>query len=111
MQKLKDNILILVFLYITAMGNGHLSSCRELVKGLHACEDDVKAMNLRALLANTFMREAILAETWEKILSWLDWPCSGLTDEEVLRLKATIMKVNGDSSWFDPESLGESNKM
>ena len=93
------------------MNHKHLSSCNELVKGLHACEDDVKAMNLRALLANTNLREAILADTQQKVLSWLDWPCSGLTDDEVLRLRTTIMKVKKDSSWFDPENLGESKKI
>ena len=93
------------------MDQNHLSSCIELVKGLHACKNDVKTKNLRILLANPDLREAILAATWEKIFSWLDWPCSGLTDEEVLRLRTTIMKVRDDSGWFDPDNLGESPKI
>ena len=93
------------------MNRNKVDSCKELVKGLHNCEDDVKAMNLRALLANTKLRETILADTQQKILSWLDWPCSGLTDDEVLRLRTTIMKVKGDSSWFDPDNLGESQNI
>ena len=92
------------------MNENKVASCIELVKGLHVCEDDVKAMNLRSLLANTKLREAIFAATWEKILSWLDWPCSGLTDEEVLRLRTTIMKVRDDSGWFDPDNLGKSHE-
>ena len=92
------------------MNENKVASCKELVKGLHACEADVKAMNLRALLANTNLREAILADTQQKVLSWLDWPCSGLTDDEVLRLRTIIMKVKEDSTWFDPDNPGESPK-
>ena len=84
-------------------------SCIELVKGLHQCEADVKAMNLRALLANSELLEQILKATWKIIITWLDWPCSGLSDDEVLRLRTTVMKVKGDEDtrWFDKDNLGK----
>ena len=57
------------------MNENKVASCIELVKGLHACKDAVKAMNLRALLANTNLREDILAAAQQKVLSWLDGNC------------------------------------
>ena len=92
------------------MNENKVASCIELVKGLHVCEDDVKAMNLRVLLANTNLREDILAAAPQNVLSWLDGNCSGLTEDEVLRLRTIIMKVTDDSTWFDPDNLGESQK-
>ena len=64
----------------------NVPSCIELVKGLHQCEADVKAMNLRALLANSELLEQILEATWKIIITWLDWPCSGLSDDEHMQM-------------------------
>ena len=88
------------------MKNDKVATCIEIVKGLHKCGASVKAMNLRALLASFQYKEKILNAIWETVLSWLDWPCSGLTDEEVLRLRTTMMKVKGDASWFDINNPG-----
>ena len=92
---------------ISAMNGNKVPSCIELVKGLHQCEGNVKAMILRALLSNSTFLEELLRATWRTILSWLDWPCSGLTDDEVLRLRTTVMKVKEDTSWFDKNNPGE----
>ena len=56
-------------------------------------------------------REEILKATWENVLSWLDADCSGLPDDEVLRLRATVMKVRNDTSWFDRDNPGEAYTM
>ena len=78
-----------------------------LVKGLSQCEDSVKAMNLRALLANSKCQEEILKATWGTILDWLDQIRSGLSNEEALRFRATLMKVKDDTSWYNHKLLGE----
>ena len=85
------------------------SSCIELVKGLEPCEPNVKAMNLRALLANSAKHSDILKATGDHILLWLnsDGNDTGLTDDEKLRLRATVMMVKGDKSWFKPNDGGE----
>ena len=94
---------------ISAMNENNFDSCKELVKGLHSCKGNVKAMNLRALLANTKLRENILADT--QVSSWLDGDSCGLTEEEVLRLRATIMKAQDDSSCLDFNYSGEFRKI
>ena len=97
----------------TAMNNGTgigLESCIELVRGLHPCSSDVKAMNLRALVGNWDNRNGftiqaeILKATWELVLSWLSCgsKTTGLTEDEEERLIAALMKANGDTTWFDP---------
>ena len=76
----------------------------------------MKAMNLRALLANSRFLHEILKSTWEVILTWLDLQCSGLTDDEALRLRAIIMKTRGENSydeiklrrsWYDRDNPGK----
>ena len=99
----------------TAMQNwSGLESCKELVRGLHPCSSNVKAMNLRALLGNwdtrngSMIQGEILKATWELVLSWLS--CggmrTGLTEDEELRLRATLMKAKGDTTWYDPNNEG-----
>ena len=85
------------------------SKCIELVKGLEQCQPNVKAMNLRALLANSAKQTDILKATGDPILGWLDSDGNdtGLTDEEELRLRATVLRVKGDKSWFKPNDGGE----
>ena len=68
-------------------------------------------MNLRAMLAGSNFLEQILEATWRVVLSWLDWPCCGLADDEVLRLRTTVMKVKGDTTWFDKDNPGEFHKV
>ena len=90
--------------------HSNTSTCIELVKGLEQCEPNVKAMNLRALLANSSMQTDILKATGDTILVWLNSDGrtdTGLTDEEKLRLRATVMRVKRDRSWFNPNDAGE----
>ena len=70
-----------------------MSSCIELVKGLDHCEPNVKGMNLRVLLPSSKFQEEVLQATWGTVLSWHDEQNSGLTDEEMLHLKTTAMKI------------------
>ena len=89
------------------MNESEVSSCIELIKSLAKCEARLKAMNLRALLGNSDLVEKILKSTSNEVLSWLDPPRSGLTDDEVLRLRATVMKVQKDKSLFKKDNPGE----
>ena len=78
-----------------------VSTCIELVKGLQQCDSNVTAMNIRVLMASMKFQEEILKATWKTILSLLHANCSGLTDDEVLRLRATIMKVKWSMKLVD----------
>ena len=89
------------------MNRGKQSACIELIKGLAQCEANIKAMNLRALLGNSNTLEEILKATSSIVLSWLDPPSSGLTDDEVLRLRAILMKVQKDKSWYEKDNPGK----
>ena len=55
-------------------------------------------------MASMKLLEELLKATWNIVLSWLDAKCSGLTDYEVLRLRATVMKARVDQSWFDKDN-------
>ena len=79
------------------MNENRVASCKELVKGLHVCEAEVKAANFRAMMANSKLREAILEETSEQTVSLLDGSQTALTEEEVLCIRTTLAKVKGDT--------------
>ena len=70
-------------------------------------KSNVKSMNLRSLLVSVEYQEEILKATWKIVLSWLDANCSGLTEDEALRLRAAVMKVKNDTSWFDKDNPGK----
>ena len=89
------------------MNTGHLPSCIELVKGLSQCEPDVRGMNLRTLMASFKFQDEILKNSFDTILYWLDERSSGLTEEEDLRLRATVMMVREDKLWFKKYHPGE----
>ena len=88
------------------MNVNEIDSCIQLVLGLQKCLKDVKAMNLRALMANSKQHSSILNETWTRIISWLDNGETGLTPEEGLRLRTIVMKARGERGWYDPDDSG-----
>ena len=50
-------------------------------------------MNLRVLLGNSKLGKKILKSTWREVISLTEESSSGLTVDEVLRLKATVKMV------------------
>ena len=92
----------------SAMNEGQVSSCIELIKGLANCDPNVRATNIRrVLLADSSMLENILKDTWKSISSWLNQPLCGLTENEVLRLTAMGKKARKEGNWFDTNDPGE----
>ena len=57
-------------------------------------------MNLRALQGNSKLVKKILKSTWREVISLTEESSSGLTVDEVLRLKATVTVVL-DLEFFD----------
>ena len=84
-----------------------LSTCIELVKGLYQCGSNIKAMNLRALLANSKFQEEIFKVTWKTILSWEKQKRIGLTHNETLRLMAILMRIKEDMVWYNKNFTGK----
>ena len=70
------------------------NSCIQLVKGLSQCDLNVRGMNLRVLLGNSKLGKKILKSTWREVISLTEESSSGLTVDEVLRLKATVTMVS-----------------
>ena len=94
---------------IAAMQRGDEKSCIELVKGLHNCAPNLKAMNLRALVSSKQLSRAVLSSpAGDLVLSWLEGKNTGLARAEELRLTATIMKIQGNTEWYDPTDKGKS---
>ena len=93
---------------------GYKTSFREMVRALKDCSPDVKAMNLRAIMNYiTFMavhepalQREILTISGHHIISLLGEKSCGLPIDEILRAKATIMKIQENTRWFDPRDKG-----
>ena len=49
----------------------------------------------------------ILMSAGESILSWLDDNSITLGENESLRLRAAIMSIRGDKTWFNPDDKGK----
>lgn len=85
-----------------------------MVTVLKECSPEVKAMNLRAIMNYlTFMavyepalQKDILKISGHQIISLLGENSCGLPRDEILRAKATIMKIQEDTKWFDARDKG-----
>ena len=93
---------------------GYRTSLREMVNALKECTPDVKAMNLRAIINYlTFMavhepalQRDILRIAGHQIISLLGEKSCGLPTDEIFRAKATIMRIQENTKWFDPRDQG-----
>ena len=81
-----------------------------MVRGIEECDSEAKGMYLRALVINAIIYplpiKAILSDTGELILSWINEKRTDLDTDEISRITATVNKILGDMSWFNPENRG-----
>ena len=96
----------------------------EIIKALDGCPPHVRASNLRTLVHGGVYEDVSIPSAraswiehgpYEKIFSsdiadlileWVDNKKTGLGTDEDLRLLATIMKINGNIDWYDPDDKG-----
>ena len=83
-----------------------------MVQGLEHCSNEIKGAHLRALL-NSYaliymdLIEQILKQCGRSILKWLDEVNhEGLSKDEALQMIATVMRIQGNRSWFEPDNEG-----
>ena len=85
--------------------------CIGMVRGIEECDSEAKGMYLRALVINAIIYplpiKAILSDTGELILSWINEKRTDLDTDEISRITATVNKILGDMSWFNPENRGK----
>ena len=86
----------------------------KMVQSLDDCADDVKGAYLRALL-NSFaliymdLIDKILKQCGESILKWLavgEANNEGLSKDETYQTMATVMRIHGNTSWFESDNEG-----
>ena len=86
----------------------------KMVQSLDDCADDVKGAYLRALL-NSFaliymdLIDKILKQCGESILKWLtvgEANNEGLSKDETFQTMATVMRIHGNTSWFESDNEG-----
>ena len=85
-----------------------------MVQGLQDCPNEVKGAYLRALL-NSFallymdLIDKILKQCGKSILKWLavgEANHEGLSEDETFQMMATVMRIQGNASWFEPDNEG-----
>ena len=85
-----------------------------MVQGLEYCAAEIKGAYLRAIVSSfalTYMHliDIIFMACGDTILKWLrigEQNHDGLSKDEALQMTATIMRIQKNTSWFQPENEG-----